>query len=358
VEPTTTDELGIVLESLPDDVLASLEVRDAWRRGLAAERGGLEFMVSDLRRWVPGGVVRVAFLDGDTHLHSSVAEATKQITDACNLTLDFGEQAGGAFRRWTTQDTALAAEIRVSFDMDGFFSLVGTDSTDPTAGPRSGPVGGRAGQRSLNLGGFSARLPQRWQGTVRHEFLHALGFHHAHQNMRGPCESQFRWDDDPGYEPTQDPRGMFVPDPAGRSPGIYTFLAGFPNFWPRAKVDHNLRTEESPDLVVGPFDSESVMLYSFAPFFYKTQPSSCAPTGDHVQLSSGDRRGLSLLYPDTREAIEDCVARADAALSALGGGLESTGDSGSPYRDRAIALFEARAGAGAGAVPQLTPPVP
>src|SRR5918995_908463 len=178
--PNDTDSLdGRLLESLPDSVVASIEVRDAWRKQAAESSPGLEFLVSDVQRWVPGSTVRVAFLDGDTELHADIADATRQITDACNLALDFGQDPDtGEFRRWTLQDTQYAAEIRVSFDRRGNFSLVGTDSTDRTLGP--GPVGGAPNQRSLNLGGWTAQQrPQRWRGTTRHEFLHALAFHHA-----------------------------------------------------------------------------------------------------------------------------------------------------------------------------------
>ena len=64
------------LEDLPDDVVASMEVRDAWRRQVASSGGGLEFIVDDLARWVPGSDVRVAFLSGDADLHSDI-EATR-----------------------------------------------------------------------------------------------------------------------------------------------------------------------------------------------------------------------------------------------------------------------------------------
>ncbi|MDX2558984.1 hypothetical protein PV371_04880 [Streptomyces sp. TX20-6-3] len=337
---------SLPLESLPDEVVAQIEVRDRWRRTTAA--GGLEFLITDIGRWPLGRTVRVAFLDGDTQLHADIAGATKQITDACNLTLDFGQNGDGTFRRWTEDDTDLAAEIRVSFDLPGFFSLVGTDSTDRVIGAGGGPVGGNPGQRSLNLGGFASHRPTRWEGTVRHEFLHALGFHHSHQNMRGTCEGEFRWEDPLGYQPTQDPSGVFVADAQGRQPGIYTFLAGEPNKWPRAKVDHNLRTVDAPDLVAGPFDTKSVMLYRFPAFFYKSTPSSCAPAGDGQNLSDGDKRGLDLLYPHVMDGLADRQARVDAVLESLGAGPEGVpgangGGLAAAYRSRVEELAAAQA---------------
>lgn len=334
----------VLLESLPDDVIASLEVRDAWRRQVAADDVGLEFIVSDLARWEPGSTVRVAFLDGDTQLHADIASATKQITDACNLTLDFGlDAATGRYRTWTEQDTEYAAEIRVRFDIPGFASLVGTDSTDPTIGQANAKMGGRPGQGSLKLGGFTTHRPQHWQGTVRHEFMHAVAFHHEHQNLRGPCEKSFRWEDEPGYQLTQNADGVSITDSAGRRPGIYTYLAGEPNRWSRSMVDHNLRTVNNPDLVAGPFDNASVMLYRFKPLFYTTDPSPCAPSGDGIDLSDGDKRGLRLLYPDAPHHIAD---RASRALDLIGNHEVST-LGGTPHVDRVVELLNGLAGVSA-----------
>lgn len=223
----------IVLEGLPDDVVASMEIRDRWMASLGDGGLGLEFLVADLQAWTPGQVVRVAFLGGSTELRAAIEDATKAISEVAHLTLDFKEN--GVFRTWSPNDTQYKGDIRVSFDQKGYFSLVGTDSINPSIGLTQQPVGGRPHQRSLNLGGFDVALPPRWRGTVRHEFLHALAFHHEHQNMRGPCELAFRWEDDPGYQPTRDARGTFVADANGRRPGIYTYLSGFPNNWPKAR---------------------------------------------------------------------------------------------------------------------------
>jgi hypothetical protein len=260
----------------------------------------------------------VAFRGGSKELHQDIVDATKEITDACNLTLDFGlDAATGEFRKWSTQDAEHAAEIRVSFDKNGFFSLVGTDSASPDIGLATSGTGGRAFQCSLNLGGFTVNRPPNWRGVVRHEFLHALGFHHSHQNMRGPCEQAFRWEDDPGYVPTQDSKGGFIADSEQRRPGIYTYLSGHPNFWGEAKVTHNLRTEEDPSVVAGPFDRKSVMLYRFPPLFYKSLPSPCAPEGEGLSLSEGDRRGLSLLYPHSAPELQAIVAHREELIGVL-----------------------------------------
>ncbi len=312
------EETDIVLDALPSEVAASIEVRDKYMTGLSMGGGmGLEFLVADVQRWLPGQVVRVAFLDGDAKLHRAIMEATQEISDACNLALDFGETESGSFRRWTEQDREYAAEIRVSFDKGGYFSLVGTDSIDRTIGSPGGDVGGRPYQTSLNLGGYAVKRPSTWRGTTRHEFLHALGFHHAHQNMRGPCQASFRWEDDERYHPTKNDRGGFVADAAGRRPGIYTYLAGYPNFWNRMTVDHNLKTEEDPNLVAGPFDRRSVMLYRFPADFYKTAPSPCAPLGDGQSLSDGDKRGLQLLYPQTATEVAAVMSSQQEIFTAV-----------------------------------------
>ncbi len=306
----------IVLESLPDEVQASMETRDRWMATLRYAEGGLEFMVADLQAWTPGQIVRVAFLGGSPELYAAIETATRDISDSCNLELVF--KRNGTYNSWSTSDTTLAAEIRVSFDAGGYFSLVGTDSVNANIGMPQQPVGGAPHQRSLNLGGFHIQRPPGWEGTVRHEFLHALAFHHEHQNMRGPCEAAFRWDDDPGYQPTRDARGAYVPDASGLRPGVYTYLSGYPNGWSRAKVDFNLRTPtDSRALVAGPFDPASVMLYRFPALFYRQEPSPCAPRGDGQKLSEGDKRGLKLLYPKAAEALNAIGARRENLLEAI-----------------------------------------
>jgi hypothetical protein len=316
---TTRDDL--VLDLLPDAVLATMEVRDHWFAVAApADADGREYFLSDLLSWPVASMLRVAFLGGDAALHRDIEMASRQLTDAGNITLDFGFNPGtGTYRTWSTSDTSYQADIRVSFDQPGFSSLIGRDSITAAIGGADTPMGGAPHQRSLNLHGFPLQRPANWMGVVRHEFLHAIAFFHEHQNPAGECTQQFRWEDDPGYLPTTDARGQYIPDAAGLRPGIYTFLAGAPNHWPREKVDRNLRPLPGQGTVVGPFDQASVMLYRFPALFYATNPSPCAPTGNGIDLSPGDVAGLARLYPFDPAGVTTHNSRRTGVVGALSG---------------------------------------
>lgn len=310
---------NLLPDDVPDYVTASMEVRNKWFASLPQGNApGLEFFVDDLQKWNAGQTIKVAFLGGDTTLHKDIADAVSQIEGACNIKLDFGFNAAtGKYRAWTTSDAAYAADIRVSFDQAGYFSLVGRDSVNPSIGGFGQPVGGKPNQRSLNLGGFHIARPATWKKTTRHEFLHALSFKHEHQSPLGGCDSQFRWDDDAGYVFTQDANGQFITDPSGKRPGIYTYLSGAPNNWSRSKVDHNLRQAPSGSGTAGTFDRESIMLYRFPSLFYVSRSSSCSPLGSGEDLSAGDRTGLKLLYPSALAEMQEIATRRDKLNKAI-----------------------------------------
>jgi hypothetical protein len=336
----TPDEEPLLLEAMPDSITEWEARRARWVLDQPQTNDGLEWVVNDLQHWEPGATIRVAFLGGSTELHAAIADALKPVHEACNLTLDLGlDAATGKYRTWSEQDQDFVAEIRVSFDQKGYFSLVGMDSVNVDVGRPIDKVGGRPFQRSLNLGGYDVQRPFRWRGTVVHEFLHAIGFHHEHQNLTGPCQEDFRWDDDPGYTRTTDARGSYTVDAAGLRPGIYTYLSGPPNGWERPKVDHNLRPATQQGVVYGPFDRASVMLYRFPALFYKTPNSTCAPAGDGDGLSAGDIEGLKRLYPVGSQAILELVKRSTSLRSSLDGGLEGIN---SPFTARAQELLDAR----------------
>lgn len=138
---------------------------------------------------------------------------------------------------------------------------------------------------------------------------------------------------------------MFVSDAQGRRPSIYTFLGGAPNWWPRSKVDHNLRAVSGEGIEASEFDRGSVMLYRFPALFYRTPDSDCVPSGDGQSLSDVDVAGLRALYPAAGEAAAEVVGGKRKVLAGLRpagavGGFESSAPAVSRVLEASAACLE------------------
>jgi hypothetical protein len=298
------------MERYPDRLQARVEL---YRRMLSTPRssaGGFSphFILSLTRRWQqPGQTLKVAFRGGDTPLHRDIATAVTEWTKYANLNFDFGvDSATGNYRTWSRSDTTFAADIRVSFDQSGYYSLVGNDSINGTIT--------RPGEESLNLEGFDQVRPNDWKNVALHEFGHAIGFEHEHQSPVAPCD--FRFDNDPGYVLTTDSFGQYMPDSEGRRPGLYTLLGGPPNNWPAAVVDFNLKQlPESHAYDVGPFDKDSIMKYFFPDWMFVSGVTSACYTGaENLVISDGDKQGAAKVYPRAQESIRAVSALRVQAL--------------------------------------------
>jgi hypothetical protein len=298
-----------VMEGYPTKLQARLEQRQRTFRNLAQSPTGHapRFIINLSKRWQPGQTLRVAFRGGDDALRKDIADTVADWTKYANLKLDFVDPATGNARTWSKSDTQFVAEIRVSFDQSGYYSLVGNDSTNPLVT--------KAGEESLNLEGFDRQRPSDWKAVALHEFGHAIGFEHEHQSPVATCD--FRFDDDPGYVATTDQFGQYIPDSQGKRPGLYTLLGGPPNNWPQAVVDFNLKQlPESHAYAVGSFDKDSIMKYFFEDWMFSSGTQSpCYTSSENRMLSSGDKEGAAKVYPRSPELIK---ASAELRAKALG----------------------------------------
>jgi hypothetical protein len=302
----------LVVDPLPDALQAAVETHTRLLANQQEEPARLQSVVESLLTWDPGGTITVAFLGGSSALHQKIADAATEWTRHANVSLDFG-QRGRPFRLWSATDTAYSADIRIGFDnviQPGYWSLIGRSSIEPNIIAVNGP--------SMNFGGWDTRLPDDFAATVLHEFGHALGLHHEHSSPAGGCDNEFRFSDDPGYRRSVDEFGEFVPDSAGRRPGIYTVLSGPPNRWSKAKVDFNLRQlPRSSAFDVGPFDNKSIMMYHFPAWMFVRGESSVCFSERNEALSPRDIEGIKRAYPHSESQRRELARRTRETLTAV-----------------------------------------
>ena len=137
---------------------------------------------------------------------------------------------------------------------DGAWSYVGTDC-------RGIPVN----QPTMNLGFLDG-------GTTAHEFGHAIGLAHEHQNPRGGIQ----WNEQV----------------------VIQELAKSPNFWDEETARHNVIRKYSIDQINGTdFDPDSIMLY----FFPASWTLNGIATKANEVLSTIDKQFIAgaKMYPKT-----------------------------------------------------------
>jgi len=171
-------------------------------------RGGPVRAISPIgKTWINGSTLRVRFMAGTPAEKAVAREQAGWWVQVANLKLNFND--------------APDAEIRITFDPgDGAWSYVGTDCRGiPTNEP------------TMNLGFLDG-------GTAAHEFGHAIGLAHEHQNPAGGIQ----WNEQL----------------------VITELAKSPNFWDEATARHNVLRKYSADQINGTgFDPDAIMLYFF-----------------------------------------------------------------------------------------------
>jgi hypothetical protein len=195
------------------------------------------------KTWINGSTLTVRFLGGTPAEQAVAREQAGWWTKVANLRFEFDGPAN--------------ADIRVSFDRtDGAWSYVGTDGK-----------GIPLGDATMNLGFLDG-------GTAAHEFGHAIGLAHEHQNPAGGIE----WNEEI----------------------VIREMAKSPNFWDEAKTRHNILRKYSADQVNGTkFDPDSIMLY----FFPASWTLNGIATKANEVLSAMDKAFVAgaLMYPGVGE---------------------------------------------------------
>ena len=188
--------------------------------------------------WENGKVLKVYFLEGTPEEKEFVQSVAVKWSEYGNIHFEFTENRA-------------ESDIRITFNPnDGAWSTVGTDAlqvwqTEPT----------------MNLGWLD-------EAVVLHEFGHAIGLGHEHQNPIGGIQ----WDKD----------------------RVYRELAGPPNYWSKEIVDNNLFNKYREDqIMASELDPLSIMMYPISEEWTINQFSTDFNPG----LSEMDKIFIAGVYP-------------------------------------------------------------
>ena len=167
-------------------------------------------------QWEQDEVIRVKFLQGSPALRDRVRAMAERWTGPGMAQLTF---------EWV--DDNAEADVRIAFvEGDGSWSYLGIQCREiPTSQP------------TMNYGWIDADSPDdEVQRVVLHEFGHALGLIHEHQNPQGGID----WNE----------------------PAVIADLSKPPNSWTIEQIRHNVLDHYPPDEVTATdVDGLSIMMY-------------------------------------------------------------------------------------------------
>jgi hypothetical protein len=224
--------------------------RDLMRMQATMRAAGRTRAVAPIgKTWMNGSTLRVRFMGGTPAQQAKVREQAGWWTAHANLKYEF--------------NNAPDAEIRIAFDEnDGAWSYIGTDC-------RNIPLN----EATMNLGFMDG-------GTTAHEFGHAIGLAHEHQNPAGGIQ----WNE----------------------PVVVREMAKSPNYWDEATTRHNILKKYTLDQINGTaFDQKSIMLY----FFPADWTLNGIGTEANEVLSAIDKQFIAgaKMYPKTAPTIADAT---------------------------------------------------
>ncbi|UYY57086.1 M12 family metallopeptidase [Sphingomonas sp. S2-65] len=280
------EALAVPVEVLPDYITRRV-ISDAPEQTLSelARTGSVERgIIVGAKRWDVGVPISVCFFGGSRELRRHIVEvASIWERQGALVSFDFGDRIDPNLCR-----SNRVYDIRIGYTQPGYWSMIGQDSL-----VHVGQL-----EESMNFQRFDISPPTEteFQRVVLHEFGHALGFYHEHQQQDEGCEGELNW------------------------PAVYQYLGGPPNNWSQETIDFNLRSSRymTGDIKTD-FNVKSIMLYTFPIDFYRDGARNRCYSPGNTALSPGDTQLLRMAYGNeaiTRASSTAAITAAVASFSA------------------------------------------
>jgi hypothetical protein len=214
----------------------------------AIDRPVTRMAIVTLKKWPDGSTLKCRFLDGDSKQRKKVEEKAHFWEEYANISFKFVRTAD--------------EQIRISFSADpGSWSAVGTDALVERYFPKHEPT--------MNFGWLRDDTDDtEYERVVVHEFGHALGAIHEHQQPR----AKLKWN----------------------IPEVYRVFSGPPNYWSKEDIDFNILQRYSKTQTNSTsFDRNSIMLYAFPGSLFTDGKG----TRENAHLSARDKTFIARMYP-------------------------------------------------------------
>jgi serralysin len=218
----------------------------AWFQGARPGAGTTKAALQKDAKWIAGDPITVAFMSGDNKLKQRVTEVAQRwiAPGMANLRLVFND--------------APDADVRIDFRSgDGSWSTVGTtcrkvEEDKPT----------------MNFGWIDANSSEEdLRSVVLHEFGHAMGLIHEHQNP----VAGIHWNRE----------------------AVIRELSGPPNSWSVQEIEFNVLAPASPsDVTATAMDKDSIMMYPIP----ETWTTDGFSAGFNSDLSDADKKFIRRQY--------------------------------------------------------------
>jgi serralysin len=243
-EETKTDDIFIIL---PDEVISNLHLCTEMPGAPDSIKAGRK--QASGKRWLFWKQTKkqlyISFTDGDKKVQEKVKQTAKEWEKYCGKEFIFSD----------FPNQATEADITISFKDKTSWSLIGTDSK--TTVP------------SMNLGWLTINTSdEEYKRVVLHEFGHALGLVHEHQN---PDNNPIQWNKENVY--------AFYKQKFGWSKKVT-----YANFFEKYTVNQMNSSD---------FDAKSIMMYEIPELFTTNGFHTIANT----QLSETDKEWIGRIYP-------------------------------------------------------------